>query len=235
MGGSVKKAFSNPVRGLTAIGTFGTSELARKFGPVPKQLAGLPESAANALMGTHYGESGTPDIGGGGPFQLDRGQMDANQAAITGLGNQQYTDTLSAIDTNAEAQQRYAGQTIDRMLPGIYEDLNARHLLDSTALPTEIARQANNSAQDIASQVATAKLGALQGRQGFETGALQRGMSLEDFINQSNVAKSIGATMAPVQPNGKQNFGTVAQGLGALAPLFHPAAGVATAATRTGK
>lgn len=217
MGGAVKQAFSNPIRGLTAIGTFGTSELARRAGPIASSLAKLPESASDAILGTHYGQTGSPDIGGGGPFQLDVGQSTADQAAINQLGSKQYADTLAGIDTNAAAQQEYAGQTINRMLPGIYEDLNSRHLLNSSALPTEIARQATNSAQDIASQVAQAKMGALSGRQGFESSALNRGMTLEDFVNSANVSKSIGASFAPIQPNGKQNFGTVASGVGSLA------------------
>lgn len=223
MGGSVAKTIGRVGSGVL---TLGGSEIARNNlgskNPISQAL-GLP---GTILTGGASGPSQMPSLFGGGgnnpyiggPFSLDPNQVSADEQAITGLGGKQYADTLAAIDENAKAQQTYAGQTVDRMLPGIYEDLNARHLLNSSALPTEIAQQASHSAQDIASQVAQQKLGALSGRQGFETGALQRGQSLEDFVNQANVAKTIGAQMAPQQPNGKQNFGTVASGVGALSP-----------------
>src|SRR5438477_10783270 len=130
MGGAaktVKNAFSNPIRGLTAVGTFGTSELARRMGPIPKMLASLPESAANSILGTHYGQTGTPDIGGGGPFNIDQGQLTADQAAITGLGTKQYNETLGAISDQGDAAQKYAAQTFQRMLPAMAEDYNAGH------------------------------------------------------------------------------------------------------------
>lgn len=197
-------------RALPAVMTGGLSEFTKK------NPFGVPIYDPGSIFGGR-GNQNNPYISG--PFSLDPNQLTADQQNITDLGSKQYTDTLSAIDKNAQAQQDYAGQTLQRELPNIYEDLNSRHLLNSSALPAEIARQATSSAQDIASQVSQAKMSALAGRQGFETGALQRGQSLEDFVNQANVAKSIGAQMAPIQPNGKQNFGTVAQGVGALAPI----------------
>lgn len=211
MGGSVGKAINptNIGRGLAAAASFGTSELLQK----------KPFGVINNPTGLGiFGKSNTnPSIAG--PFSLDPNQLAADQSNIENLGNKQYADTLAGIDANAAAQQDYAGQTVNRMLPGIYEDLNSRHLLNSSALQTEIARQATSSAQDIASQVANAKLNALQGRQGFETGALQRGFSLEDFVNQANVAKTIGAQMAPQVGNGK---GTAIQGLGTGAAVGAP-------------
>ena len=217
MGGSIKQAFSNPVRALTAVGTFGTSELARKMGTVPKYIASLPETAANSILGTHYGETGNPSIGGSGPFTVDPAQIEANRAAILGEGNKQYADTLKGIDEAGASAQQYAGQTLDRMLPGIYEDLNSRKLLNSSALPVEIGRQASNLAQDVAAQQAQAKLAALSGRQGFESQALQRGLSMEDFITNANVAKTLGSQLSPQVNNGKANTGALLQGAGALA------------------
>lgn len=208
---AAKNAFSNPIRGLTAISTLGTSELARRT-PIGNALYSLPEKASNGLLGTHYGQTGSPDIGGSGPFQVDAAQSTADQAAINALGEKQYADTLGAIDTNSAAQQKYAGDVINRSLPGIEETLNSQHLLNGSGLGQEVGRQATSYAQDLASQNATQKMGALTGKQGFQTGALQRGLSLEDFVNQANVAKTIGAQMAPPVPNGK---GTAVSGLGA--------------------
>lgn len=58
IGKPFKKAFSNPVRALTAVGTFGTSEVARKIGGPVGQLAKLPETASDAVLGTHFNRSG---------------------------------------------------------------------------------------------------------------------------------------------------------------------------------
>lgn len=146
------------------------------------------------------------------PFTFDPQQASADQQGIMALGNQQYDDTLAAIDKNSAAQQDYAGQTVNKMLPGIEENLNSQHLLNSSALPQEIARQATYYGQDLASQRASAIQNALVGKQGFQTGAVQRGLSLEDFANQAKVAKAIGATVAPQVGNGK---GTAVAGLGA--------------------
>jgi len=226
MGGTVKKAFSNPVRAATAISTFGTSELARKMGPVPRYIASLPEQGFNALTGAHFGEGGeTPNIGGSGAFTLDPYQLAKDKGDITGLGKQQYADTLEAIHSNSDAANAHAKDLFKTMLPDIAENAQAAHLYDSTGYGQEVARQQSQIASQLAMDEADKKLAALSGRQGFETGALQRGQSLEDFINQANVAKTIGAQMAPQAPTGKQNFSTVAQGVGALSPWGKIAAG----------
>lgn len=182
-----------------------------------KNPFGVPGNPLAAVFGN--GDPSAPNPYVGGPFSLDPNQVIGDKAAIQSEGQKQYQDTLSSIDTNTDAQGKYAGQLLERQLPGIYESLNARHLLNSSALPTEIATQANQSAQDVAAQAAQAKFGALGAKQGFDTGALQRGLSLEDFVNQANVSKSIGAAFAPQAPTGKQNFATTAQGVGALAPI----------------
>src|SRR6185295_291262 len=61
MGGSIKKAFSNPVRGLTAIGTFGTSEIARKT-PIGNAVFSAPERLSNGLFGSKYGTDGVGNM-----------------------------------------------------------------------------------------------------------------------------------------------------------------------------
>ena len=57
MGGSVKKAFSNPVRAATTVATFGTSELARRT-PIGKAVASLPERLSDGLLGTRFVKGG---------------------------------------------------------------------------------------------------------------------------------------------------------------------------------
>ncbi len=177
-----------------------------------------------------------------GPFSIDPNQMAGDQTAINELGEKQYGETLTGIDEVGKGAQKYASETIDRMLPGIYEDMNARNLFQSSATGQEVGKQASYLAQDVARDQAEKRLAALTGRQGFQTSALQRGLSLEDFINQANVAKTIGAQMAPQVPSGK---GTTVSGIGAGAAAGAPfgpwgsaiggASGALLASNRKGK
>lgn len=202
------------------VATGGLAEFARK-----DPWTGLvtnPNSSALNLIGVNPFKGifgGDPNSAAmSGPFALDQAQFGADRSAINNLGEKQYQDTLNSINTNSASQSQYASDLLKRMTPDIEENLNAQHLLNSSALGGEIGKQASYLAQDVASQRANAIQQALAGKQGFETGALQRGLSLEDFVNQANVSKTIGAAFTPQAPTGKQNFGTVAQGVGALAP-----------------
>lgn len=225
MGGSLGKTVGRA--GLAGV-TGGLSEFGQSnpFG-VPGNPAHAPiDSAARSLGFNLFGDPlGNTNQYVPGPFGLDPNQFANDRAAINDQGTQQYNDTLAAIDKNSAAQQQFAGQTLSEMTPGIEEGLNAQHLLNSSALPQELGRQASYLSNQVASQNAQQKLAALQGLQGFQTGALQRGLSLEDFVNQANVAKTIGAQMAPPPPSGKSQFGTVASGVGALAPWAKVASG----------
>jgi hypothetical protein len=233
MGGvanTVKQAVSNPAKtfgqGLGAISTGGLSLLAphsaigRVGGDVGSALTfGASGAPVNPFSGAPlYGDK-NPNPYIGGPFSLDPNQISGDRAAITGEGDQQYAESLGSIDDVNRAELNQAKQSFADLLPNIAENANAAHLYDSTGYGQEVARQQSNIASQLASDQANRKYAALSGRQGFQSAALQRGLSLEDFVNQANVAKTIGAQMAPPPPSGKQNFGTVAQGVGALAPL----------------
>lgn len=220
MGGSSGKIISPIARGLGDIATFGGNEL---FGnPIGNSTSSLLGGGGGPGTGSIYGKffgSGPSNPYVSGPFSLDPFQYSKDKADITDLGNKQYSDTLSAIDTNSAAQTQRAKDLFAQTLPDIAENAQAAHLYDSTGYGNEVARQQGQIASQVASDAANAKYQALQGRQGFETGALQRGQSLEDFINQANVSKTLGAAFTPQAPTGKQQFGTVAQGVGALAPF----------------
>ncbi len=138
-----------------------------------------------------------------GPFTLDQGQFDADRAAISGEGDKQYQETLTGLGDVSKANTQRAKDLFGQMLPDIAENAQASHLYDSTGYGQEVGRQQANIASEVANQEAQARLAALSGKQAFGTGALQRGLSMEDFINQANVAKTIGAQMAPQQPSGK--------------------------------
>lgn len=211
--GNVAKAINptNILRGAGAAASMGTSELLQK-----KPFGIINNPTGLGILGGDPQQT-NPYVSG--PFGLDPAQTAKDQADITGLGNKQYSDTLGAIDTNSAAQTQHAKDLFGQMLPNIAENAQAAHLYDSTGYGQEVARQQSGIASQVASDAAQQKMQALTGKQGFETGALQRGQSLEDFINQANVAKTLGAQMAPPPPNGKQNFGTVAQGVGALSPF----------------
>lgn len=202
-----------------------------------KDPFGIPGNPIASLFGNGDDSHGGID----GPFTLDPAQFEADRAAINDLGTRQYADTQKFIDSDttdraasrealAKALTNQAQASFQQGLPATLEDLNARHLLNGSGLGQELARQQGNVATNIANEVGVQgakdidwrsglNQQALAGRQGFETGALQRGLSLEDFVNSANVSKSIGAAFTPVQPSGKQNFGAAAQGVGALASL----------------
>lgn len=199
-------------RPLSAVATGGLSEFT-KSNPF-----GLPVNNPLANVFGNGSSSSNPYVSG--PFSLDPNQVASDTANINNLGQQQYKDTLAGIDTNAAAQNQRVADVMKQSLPGIAENAQAAHVYDSSGYGQEVARQQAQLASQVASDTASQKMQALGGLQGFQTGALQRGQGLEDFINQANVAKTIGAQMAPIPPSGKQNFGTVASGVGALATPF---------------
>lgn len=207
--------------------TLGGSEIARNNLGSTSPITQALNAPGTVLTGGAYGPIGMPSLFGGtgqsnpyvsGPFSLDPNQVSSDMNNINSLGQSQYKDTLGAINTNETAQTQRAKDLFGQMLPDIAENSQAAHLYDSTGYGQEVGRQQANLASQFASDASNQRLQALQGLQGFQTGALQRGQSLEDFVNSANVAKTIGAQMAPQPPSGKSQFGTVAQGVGALAP-----------------
>jgi len=203
-------------RALGAAATGGLSEFGQS------NPFGIPGNPIAGVFGNGPSSSGSPVAYN---FGINPNQSAADQADINSLGKQQYQDTTNKIEDTGTAETQRAKDLFAQTLPDIAENAQAAHLYDSTGYGQEVARQQSNIASQVAEKEAQQKLQALQGLQGFQTGALQRGQSLEDFVNQANVAKSIGAQVAPQPPTGKQNFGTVAQGVGALTPLAKVATG----------
>jgi hypothetical protein len=158
---------------------------------------------------------------------LDQAQLQADLAAINSEGQKQYDETLAGIKDYGVSQNQRAKELFGSMLPDIAENSQAAHLYDSTGYGQEVARQQSQIASQIAADEAGKRYSALGGKQNFNTSALQRGLSLEDFINQANVAKTIGAQMAPQPASGKSSAlsGGVA-GAGAGAPFGPWGAGI---------
>ena len=238
MGGSVGNTIGRA--GLAGI-TGGLSEFGRKdpFGaPINNPLHSPINDAAHSLGFNLFGD---PLNGGGGqsisgPFRLDQAQFDADRAAIGAegqkqydatntLGQNQYNQSLQGISDLGTANNQRVKDIMAQSLPGIAENAQAAHLYDSTGYGQEVGRQQANLASQVANQEAQLKLGALGQLQGSQQNALGiqnsygqaglgRGLSLEDFINQANVAKTIGAQTAPQVGNGKGNTGTALSGAG---------------------
>lgn len=231
MGGSIGNTIGRVGSGIF---TLGGSEIARNNLPSSSVANQLLNAPGTILTGGQYNPGSIPFLGSSGqsnpyvsgPFSLDPNQLAGDQAALTGLGTKQQGDI------NALAQQQYdqtlkqipseVSNAIQQENPSIMENLNSSGLLNSSAYPQEIARQQSYLTQNLV-QPAIASLQAgqqsgLNTLQGLQTGATQRGLSLEDQINNANISKTIGQAFAPQPPTGKQNFGTAAQGIGALAP-----------------
>ena len=209
--------------------TLGASEIARKNmgrNNLIRNALGLPGTvltgglASKDQMPALFGGGDTPNPYISGPFTLDPNQLAMDKEAILGEGRKQYDETIAGIGEVSAANTKRARELFAQTLPDIAENSQAAHLYDSTGYGQEVARQQAALASDVANREAELKFNALGGRQGFQTGALQRGLSLEDFINQANVAKTIGAQTAPQVGNGKGATGQLLGGVGAVAQGF---------------
>ncbi len=238
MGGvakTVKKAVANPVRSLANVGTFGTYDLSRKAIP---GIADPLENFGKRITGQGGSESsdGQPNFS---DFYISPDEIASNKGQINDLANQQYAEMQSALtgsgpNSLANLLTQQAQNSFSKTLPSTAEDYNAGHLLNSSGYGNEVARQQGQLAQDIANQLAQQQIGALQQKQALGQSALSRGFSLEDFVRQANVAKSIGAQAAPQVPSGKASglagglggagvgsaFGPWGAGIGGLAGLL---------------
>lgn len=211
MGGAAKGIANTVGRIGSGVFTLGGSEIARNNlskKNVVNQVLNIPGTILTGGQSTYanpLNPGGSDPLGSGpsGPFGIDPAQSGIDQAAINNLGQEQYKQTLGGIADTSAARIQRAKDLFGQMLPGIAENTQAAHLYDSSGYGQEVGRQQANIASEIAAQEAQQRLGALQGMQGFQTGALQRGLSLEDFTNSANVAKAIGATNAPQVPSGK--------------------------------
>ncbi len=163
-------------------------------------------------------------------FNFDPNQSVNDQAAINALGKSQYGDTLQGITDIGTANTQRAKDLFGEMLPDIAENSQTAHLYDSTGYGQEVARQQAEIASQVASGEAQQKQAALSGLQGFQTGALQRGMGLEDFINQANVAKAIGAQSVPQAPSSKATGMSGAASGAAAGTAIYPGWGTAIGA-----
>lgn len=232
MGGmakTVKKVVSNPGRLLSDVSTFGKYEGLRKLPGPAGELVRTPENTINGIFGR------TPQIGGGSSdFYLDPEQMAADQNSLDALMKTDSEARAASRSKLSDALIKQNQEVFRQGMAGTLEDLNSRGLANSSGVGQEFARQQGDISSNISNQIATLGAGDIENESALRQAGLSRKFSMEDFINQANVAKSIGAQTAPQVPSGKGSaLSTTAGALGAAAPfisLFNPAAGVAAGA-----
>lgn len=218
MGGTAKKIANVGGRVIGDVATGGLAEFGKK-----DPWTGLITNKSTGLAGIYNPTGGSSTPGVPGPFTLDQAQFQGDRNAINTEGQRQYDATVAGLGDVSKANTQRAKDLFGSMLPDIAENSQAAHLYDSTGYGQEVARQQAQIASQVANSEAQQKQAALGGLQGFQTGALQRGLGLEDFINQANVAKTIGAQTTPQAPSSKATgFTRGVAGAGAGAP-FGPA------------
>jgi hypothetical protein len=202
MGGGAKPILGSVGRGVSGLFTLGGSEIARnnlgKNNVVSKGLQTPGMIVTGGQSGGYGGGGGPSTPAPTDPFTLDPNQLAGDQNAINAQGQSQYDATLKGIGDVSTANTQRAKDLFGQMLPDIAENSQAAHLYDSTGYGQEVARQQSSIASSVANDEAQKKLGALGSLQGFQTGALQRGLSLEDFTNQAKLAKLRGLPQVPL-------------------------------------
>lgn len=115
---------------------------------------------------------------------------------------------------------------LDENAPGLYEDLNTRGLLRSSELGNAIGRERAKAASVLQENVGLqglkdreARLADITGAQNQYAqgryGAIQRGMSLEDFVRQTKAAQLTGQALAPLPQAAPSSKGGQAAMIGA--------------------
>ena len=135
MGKSVKKAFSNPIRAATTIGTFGTSELARKVPGINNALSsienqfGFGNPTAPRLMMNGQNPADLLAQTGGAPLLANIAMgvdIDDTLAGYLGLNKMEMLDALNGQATNINDQDLRAIQNVRNQLTTIQKDRTLR-------------------------------------------------------------------------------------------------------------
>src|SRR4029077_1784496 len=214
--------------------------------PPPGGMMGgqLPPTVPGGFLQPRTG--GPPQLLAGGPPTGLTG-TNPDESIINSTAAQQYNQSQNFIAQDAAARaaarsqlaQALTGQAESQFkfnLPSTLEDLNANHLLNSTALEQEIGRQQAQIAADVAGQtgvlgaqdIATTsaqRAAALGSLQSTDIAGINRNFSLADFQKQADLAQQLGAQAAPQVGGGKGAVGTTLSGIGSLAPLVGVATG----------
>lgn len=182
----------------------------------------LPFNTANATPSapqTIHTSNGGIELGNSVAGK-DEGKLLAEaelQKQLRGQTNDQQTTGRKAMldELSGVLQKQQAGSMSD-MMPGVYEDLNSRGLLRSSALGEKVGLEAGKLTRQTSEQLALQgiqdrnktidNLGSIEeGYLGARGTAMQRRFSLEDFDRQLEAGKILGANALPnvSQPSGK--------------------------------
>lgn len=190
------------------------------FNPIDA-LPSAPSTVRTPNGGLALGSS----VGG-----VDEGKLLAEAELQKDLRRQTYEQQVSGRkamldELSAVLQKQQLGMMSDQ-LPGIYEDLNTRGLLRSSALGEKLGLEQSKLARQTSEQLALQgitdrnlainDLGAIEEAYlGGRGSAMQRRFSLEDFDRQVKAGKELGANAMPTvsQPSGKGS-GAIQGGLG---------------------
>lgn len=157
-------------------------------------------------------------------------QLQQEMPAIAESANAGGVLTSSAYPQEIARQQAYLTQNLELPAMERLQQSQRAGLQQSQGAAQVGLGQKQQFAQAGLGQTQSALQQALAQKQGgqqtasnlltqFGQAGLGRQLSLEDFINQANVAKTIGAQTAPQVGNGKGQTGTLLQGVGSLAPI----------------
>lgn len=152
--------------------------------------------------------------------------QNARNQQAQGLATLNIQDTRNKSflsDMSKLLQEQQAAQLSDKV-PGIYEDLNSRGLLHSSAVGNSLAIEQAKMARDTSNQLAqqglefnkqyTQGIGNIQSNfSGQQNQALSRAFNLEDYNNQLRASQLLGYALQPQQQNtGKSAGEGAAQG-----------------------
>jgi len=137
---------------------------------------------------------------------------------------QKYLGDLSSLLQKQQAEQ------LTTELPGVYEDLNTRGLLRSSALGNELGRRQSDLAKETSNKLAlqglnyndlyTSGLGNIQNSYlGSRNSALQRRFSLEDLDTNIKASKDLGFALQPKQQEMPKNTAIPTAGIGAVGQI----------------
>jgi len=126
--------------------------------------------------------------------------------------------------------QQQQSQQLTQALPGVYEDLNTRGLLRSSALGNELGQRQAALAQETSNQLAkqglsysdqyTSGLGNIENTYlGARNAALSRRFSLEDLGTNIQASKDLGFALQPAKQEAPKNAAVPAAGIGAVGQI----------------
>lgn len=152
------------------------------------------------------------------------------------MAEQSKTARETQLTELADLLTKRSTETFNLEKPGMYEDLNTRGLLRSSALGDRLSTRAQELERENQNSIAQAKLGygdanltdvqnILASKQGFQTAGLQARLGLEDAEAQKQLAITLAELSKPKAASGKSSGEKWAQGISTAANVGTAIAG----------